>query len=266
MAKIVTEGAIHADEMPPEQTTEQPVAAAQPEPAAKPKPEAASKNYAGGKFNSSADMEKGYLELQNKLSAQGAELGEVRKYAQAIAEQAQQQSQQSAQAPAEPATDYEQMLADISRAVDDGDMEPGEAILKSNAITAQMVQGQAQQQINGVLDQATQQFESTLADRDQQSMVDKFNEQNPDFQQLLESGALEPFKQANPMHDDFSAYYAAKADAAFSQGQAEQAKIKAGSEDAGKVLSEPGTAMQTPKKKPTGEAAIKASMLAAFDE
>jgi len=258
MAKT-TGGSMHADDIlenqPETQATE---------------PEAKPESYGSGKYKSAGDLDKGYGELSSKYDAQGGEIGELRAQNKELTGQLVNQGKEADKAVAQaadapPSTDYEKMQRDIAQRVDAGEIDVGAALQESNALTAQMVQENAQVQIDGAMEKAQGQFQKTLQDRDNQATYDKFNEQNPEFTQMQQDGTLEKIRAENPMHDDFSAFFQAKANAAHAAGMAEQAKITAGSENAGQVSADPGTAMQTPQKKPVGEAAVKASMMAAFE-
>jgi len=258
MAKT-TSGSMHADD----------ILENQPDTQAKSEPEAKPESYGGGKYKSAGDLDKAYGELSSKFDSQGGEIGELRKQNQDLTGQLLDQGKQADKAivqaeDAPPPTDYEKMQRDIAQRVDDGDIDVGEALQESNALTAQMVQENAQVQIDGAMGKAQEKFQQTLLERDNQATYDKFNDDNPEFAVMQEDGTLAKIRAENPMHDDFSAYFQAKAGVAHAAGMAEQAKINAGSETAGQVSADPGTAMQTPPKKPVGEAAVKASMLAAM--
>jgi len=254
-----TGGSMHADDIlenqPDTQATE---------------PEVKPESYGGGKYKSAGDLDKGYGELQTRFDTQGGEIGELRAQNKELTGQLLNQGKQAEKAVAQaedapPPTDYEKMQRGIAQRVDDGEIDVGVALQESNALTAQMVQENAQVQIDEAMEQAQGQFQQTLQERDNQATYDKFNEQNPEFAQMQADGTLAKIRAENPMHDDFSAFFQAKAGVAHAAGMAELAKITAGSSNAGQVSADPGTAMQTPQKKPVGEAAIKASMMAAFE-
>lgn len=205
------------------------------------------KLYAG-KFKSPEDLEKSYSELERMKGEQGSEIGNLRKEKEFLMSQIQQMQTQNKQAPAEDtdkAADIQAQLAEISQLVEDGEMTIGEGMVKSAQISAQMAQENA---LQGV--QAMQQQQAL--DNSKQS----FAEQNPDFFELQQSGALEEVKNSLPgFHDDVSAYYAKKAtdtqtamEAAVAAakaegmelGKAEGMKLATGDKNTQKVLQKPG--------------------------
>jgi len=250
------QGTLAADDMP---NVQAPVAPEQ----VTPENVAPERVYAGT-FKDPDALEKGYGELKGKLDAQGGELGAIRGENKALQDRM-AEMQQAPQTPNVPTTDYESAQAELAASYENGDIDFPTYARESNAMTAQAVSEQAQTQVEQILGQANDQFTQTLTERDDQVAVDKFLEQYPDFTEKQQSGALEQMRTSNPMFDDVTAYFAITAQEAKSAGMAEQARIESGSQTAGKVLADPGTAMQTPTKKPIGEAAIKASMLASLN-
>jgi len=247
------QGTLAADDMPvPAEVIETPLIEDKVEPT----------TYAGT-FKGADALEKGYGELQGRFDTQGNDLGTARTEIQNL-----QSQLAEAQKPAEqiaPANDYEADQAKLAKAYEDGDITFPEYSKQSNAVTAQAVNVQAQAQVNEILGKANDQFNQTLSDRDDQVQVDKFHETYPDFAGLQQSGALNGIRQNNPMFDDVTAYFALTAQNAKDAGKAEQARIEAGSAQAGKVVADPGTAMQQPTKTPTTPQEVKASMLAALN-
>jgi len=216
-----------------------------------------------GTFKDPDALEKGYGELSGRFDIQGNELGTMRTENEtlrvALAEA--QKPVESAVTP-EP-TDFQGMQSALAKQYEDGDIDFPTYAKESNALTAQAVQEQAQVQLDQTLSKANDQFSQTLQERDDQVTVDKFHSQYPDFAEKQASGALQATREANPMFDDMTAYFALTAQEAKEAGKAEQAKLESGSLEAGKVLADPGTVMQT-QKRPVGEAALKASMLASL--
>ena len=109
--------------------------------------------------------------------------------------------------------------------------------------------------------------ENMRREQNSASIYSKFVSENPDFEQLRDSGALQPIIQSNPMHDPVSAYYVYKsmetlsakeaaAKEAYERGRAEAAAIAKGTEQTKAVLAQPGTTVrevnpQRPNKMPT---------------
>lgn len=176
---------------------------------------------------------------------------------------------------APPPTDYEKMLSDIAKKFDDGDITPEQALIESNKITREWSKAEAEVEKQSLLQQARQEVQALLSEKDAQQIVSKFHEANPDFKAMQEAGQLEQLKAEDPLLDDLAAYWKAQAlkgqemaSAKFEEGKREALRVAAGSEKAGKVLSDPGKSMQTTQKPrgPIGEQDIKASMLSALKQ
>ena len=248
---------LHADDMPPEKDTVE-------------APQQEEKVYAG-KFKSPDDLASAYQELEKKLGQQGDEFGKLKAEREALAQQLEQTMQVSKQREdealsQEPPTDYEQMLREVSKAYEDGDINFQEALLKTNAITAQQTEAKVKAETSQVLERATSQFQEELQKRDSQAVVKEFYKENPDFEEYQKSGKLDEVMQSDRLADEYSAYWRLKAQTAFEEGMKKASRIAEGSEQTGKVLADPGTSMQSQNKaKPQGETAMKQSMLAALN-
>lgn len=225
-----------------------------------------------GTFKSDEELEKGYVNLKKSYDTQGNEIGTLRANNQSLQQTNEtlqrmlttmQENNKPAQEPEPPKTDYEAELQNIRKEFKKGNIDEDELVLRTNKLTALQVSEDANQKLEKMRTELQNSFNSQLSERDQQVMLKDFHDKYPDFQELVTSGKLEEVKSQNPLHDDFSAYWALKAQEAFEKGKQEQSEISSGSENTNKVLSDPGTSMQTPKTKPTSEADIKASMLAA---
>ncbi|MCP4493242.1 MAG: hypothetical protein GY820_38960 [Gammaproteobacteria bacterium] len=253
MAKAQPKDAIPAGDIPPETPD---------------KGEVVEPKVYAGTFKSADELEKGYGELKGKLDTQGGELGTLRGENKQLQDQMatmtqEAQGREEAARNATPPTDYEQELREVKKQFDSGDIDEDEYVLQTNTITANRVSAESDAKIDAMKQDLIGQFQNTLADRDTQVVVDKFHKDNPDFATLQADGTLARLQQDNPMLDEVSAYYSHQAQTAFDKGKADQERIERGSDNAGKVLSEPGSAMQTPGSKPTTEAELKASMLKA---
>jgi hypothetical protein len=246
------QGTLAADDMPVQAPVAPPVEETAPE---------APRVYAGS-YKDPDELEKGYGSLKSKFDSQGNELGQTRAELQKL--QSQLLESQKPAAPVEQPTDFKGMQSELAADYENGDMSFAEYAKQSNALTAQTVQQIAQKQTSDILSQAESKFSQTLQERDEQAAVKQFHDQYPDFAGMQESGALNELRQANPMFDDVTAYFALTAQNAREAGRAEQASIEAGSDKAGKVIADPGTAMQQ-QKRPTTEAEIKASMAASLN-
>lgn len=216
-------------------------------------------------YSSLEDLAKDHENLQDLYGKHTEEVGDLRSANKVLTEQmesVQKAAEEKAKAGEPPATDYESKLAGIYKQLNDGDISVEDAMQQSNALTAEATALKA-------VDQATQKFETTLQERDAESIQKDFLKANPDFAELRDSGKLEAIKkEAGGMHDDFSAYYAYKATEAFEKGKAEAARLAAGDVDTKTVLTKPGDSIkETNKSKtPLSESETEASMLKAMDE
>lgn len=224
------------------------------------------------------DYKKSYEELHKKFGEHSNVVGELRKQNQTLAQQmaelqkeSKTREEQARNLP--PPTDYEQILNDIALKLENGELSEREALVQSNKITREWTKAEAAQEKEALLGQARSEIQTILAEKDNEQIVNKFHEQNPDFQTLKEQGAFQPLMAEDPLLDDLSAYWKLQAQtaaqekaAAFEAGKQEALRIKGGSENAGKVIADPGTSMQNQQKsnKPMSEQEIKASMLSKF--
>lgn len=230
------------------------------------------KVYAG-KYKSAEDLEKGYSELEQKLNHQGNELGQLRKQSQELIgqlAQMQQQSQNQNQTPAP--NDMLKNLIDETRGLDLIDDEQAQQKFVDNISRA--LQVTAQMSKEDAFNAATAKFNEILQERDSQAMTNAFLEQNPDFQELQNQGVFQAMKTKNPMHDDFSAYHAYKAQelaqkTAELQAQLEEAQkianLAGGDEAASKVFTKSAGSVRTATQaKPKNLSELKAGAVAAL--
>jgi len=226
------------------------------------------------------DYEKSYQELHKKFGEHSNVVGELRKQnqqlmqeMQAIKESSSKREEAARNLP--PPTDYEKMLAEIAQKADEGEITLQQALLESNKITREWSKAEAERDKQSLLEQARGEVQNLLSAKDAEQVVNKFHEANPDFNQLREQGAFDALKAEDPLLDDLSAYWKTKAleaqkaaDLRFEEGKKEALRVAAGSEKAGKVLSDPGKSMQNTQKPkgPLREADIKASMLATLKQ
>ncbi len=225
-----------------------------------------------GKFNSVDELADSYTALEKKFGEQGSQVGELKGQTKLLMEQNQslmesfnKKGEQVKQEPAEPPIDFEGELKTIAKQYEDGDLSFEQAMLASNAITARQTEGRVKAEATEMLKQAKSTFQEELENRDSQNVVSDFHKDNPDFKQFKDSGEIQKVMELDPMADELSAFWRLKADKAYEAGKLEAARLAEGSEQTGKVLSDPGTSMQTnTKPKPTGEKDRKASMMAAI--
>jgi len=213
-----------------------------------------------GKFKTPDDMAKSYTELENKLGSQGAQIKHLSDLL--------LQSQKSARPePAVQGPTYEQQIAEIQQKIENGEIAVSEGVVMSNNLTAEYA-----------AKRATERMDKTIREREVQKERETFLESNPDFDELRQSGVLDKVKRNMPnLHDDFSAYYAFKAEQnrlaiedarkqGVELGKTEAARIAEGDRRTKKVLQKPGVSaaeIGRPEGK-ANPADIKKSMLEAL--
>ena len=206
------------------------------------KQSAESKTYAGGRFKSPEDLERGYGELEKKMGDQSGELGQLRASVKGLSDQVSQvtaAAQANANTPAteKAAESLADRLADLQAKVDSGDLSTGEGMTQAAQITAEYTAQVTSRN-------AAKEMMALRKDLETEKAYSAWIKENPDFEQVQSSGLLEPIKKANPLHDDFSAYLMLKGQtekaAAFEAGKAETAKLLQGMEVTKTVLNRPG--------------------------
>jgi len=211
-------------------------------------------------YESPEALAEAYQNLEGKLGEQGSELGTLRAANKTLTEQMDAERQAKEAAKEEPGTDYESQLKDIYTKLNDGDLSVEDAMQQSNALTAEAAASRA-------TEESTERLETILQDRDAKAIQAQFLKDHPDFEEIRNSGQLDPIKQeSGGMHDDFSAYFAYKATTAKEEGKQEAAKLAAGDEKTKTVLTKPGesiTQVNKPKT-PLSEGETEASMLTAL--
>jgi len=239
-----------------------------------------------GKGGKSADKFEGksreevitsYNSLETKIGEQGKELGETRgelKDSQAAQQKmsGRIEAMEEAGKPAtttkeEPTRDFDKDLSKITEQIDKGEIELSEGIRQSSEITRERTLAEAR----GIYSELDQEREASRK-------IDDFKKENADFEQARASGELDVIRQQNPMHDDFSAYYALKAqraavaqttavEEAYQKGLTEKQKLATGVDVTDDVLKKPGSEMRqttTPQGPITGDQR-RASMLKALE-
>lgn len=226
-------------------------------------PEPTEERVFADKFKSADDLESAYVDLNSKLGSQGSELSELRAQNELLQKQV---SEFGTQQPAETTTpaspDYDKQLADLTKQYDNADLTTAQYQQGVRDITRQQVLDEVRPQIDEVTNSLKGEFEQRLQERDQAKVIDQFHKENPDFQQLIDSGELDKIKSASPLHDDLSAYYAYKAEQAAKEGELRAAKIEEGKEPAKATLADAGSqASQKPNKPKLTGRALEESMV-----
>ena len=241
------EKVIVGDDMPAE-----PVEAEPEETTIEPDPEPEEPVLLAGKFKDVDELEKSYSELSTKLGDQGNRLGQAEEERSLLLKQLETMQGAAQAAPGEPdkVVAFDQQLEVISQQIEDGELSIGDGMKQTAKVSALMAQDET---VKGI------KAEQQQSDIDQSRQA--FTEANPDFFELQASGELELIKAQLPgFHDDVSAYYAAKTNAAVAGletakaegieiGKAEMAKIAGGDSNTTKVLQSGGkTAEQIGRK------------------
>lgn len=182
-------------------------------------------------------LESRLRQKESMIGKQGNEIGALRKELEGL------RAQITPKGPSE-----QDMLADLYRKMDSGEIDIAngmqQALQLNSNLTAKQVMSQFQEQ----------QRQQKIMDVQQ-----KFIEKNPDYQEVLESGALDKYLSEDPLADEYTAFKMYKADQRLAESEkAAQAKIAAakeegaklakGAEAAGKVLGKQGASAAVPAK------------------
>jgi hypothetical protein len=206
--------------------------------------ETAKQNLILGKFQKAEDLVPAYQELEKDHGRLGNEVGNLRKQNEMLVNLINKVAQPGAgqpQAQQEPATDFDKLLADTAGAVEAGDLSVGEGLKRVSQLTAQKMAVMAKET-----------YAQLDSDRNAKDYLNKFNQDNPDFQEALQSGELQAIRAQNPMHDNLSAYYewksaktqteaAQQVKDAFEKGRNETAALAAGADATKRVLGKSGS-------------------------
>lgn len=188
-----------------------------------------------GKFKSPDELATAYQELEKKLGEQGTELGSQKQMNSMLLEQMQNRQAQDRTPATEDEVDtfdYESSMSELAKGVEEGDIPIEQALVQSANLAAE-----------NATRNALSQYEKMTAKQQQEAAQEKFLSDHPDFMELKQSGELEAVKKTLPgMHDDFSAYFAFRAEKALADAQAKNEidRIAGGDERTSKVLNKPG--------------------------
>lgn len=92
--------------------------------------------------------------------------------------------------------DLDTQFAEINKQLEDGDISLSDAMNKQR----QLIEASSQQRLESVMQQQKR-------EADAEKVKGQFLADNPDYTEVLEGGELDPIMQANPVHDEVSAYY-----------------------------------------------------------
>jgi hypothetical protein len=200
-----------------------------------------------GKFKTADDLANAYQSLEQDHGRIGSELGSARKQNETLLNLVSQgvQGGAAASTPQESTADaiakIDKQLDEIDAAVEAGEMSISEGRKKDRELTRQRTQLEMNDH-----------FAKAKSQTDAAAMATNFKSTHPDFQQALDSGALDEIKKANPLHDNISAYYEWKANqavadadarekAAYEKGKADISSLASGSQATNRVLGRSGS-------------------------
>lgn len=177
--------------------------------------------------------------LQKVIGKQGKELGDLRK-------------QNAPKEKKDEVKNYDALETDIVTKLDAGELDLKTALREMNKLATERGAKMATEQIR---DEQNKQRS--------QDAVNQFKAQNTDYDQVLESGALDEIMNSNPLHDTFSAYYEHKGKTlqsemetrvaeAKKEGEQEGLKIASESKNPSKVLGKKGDDIRDKAKQPYG--------------
>lgn len=194
-------------------------------------------------------LEKELENLKKVIGRQGQELGELRKQS------------QSKEEPAAEAN-YDSLEAEIADKLDAGEIGLSQALKEISQLASK----------RGA-DEAARMFRDAQSEEKSKEAVKKFRSQNPDFDEVKESGVLDEIMAENPLHDPLSAYLEYKNQqmastmeeriaAATAAAKKEGAQAAAQSTNASKVLGKKGDNVRnTQPKSYASQAERKAGMV-----
>jgi len=223
----------------------------------------------------SAAPDKNYTELKKVFDRQGNELGELRRQNQELynAMKGIQESQTQKAQPANSGVndDLSNVLNEYGSldflGDEDAPKRGAELMKQAIGLTARMVK-------EDTLKEADSTVRNLLQEKDFANVQNKFLDENPDFTELQRQGVFQALKSKNPLHDDFSAYHALKANNAMQQiSELEQALAEAkqianltgGDTGTAKVFTKPGADVRAQRQtKPKSPGELKQSAMEAI--
>lgn len=187
-----------------------------------------------GKFKNPDEVVTGYAALQQKFGEQGTELSQQRQTNDILLKRVETMESQLATPLNEDekqAEDYDSQVQAISNAVEEGDLEWGQALVKMS----QLGKEEGSKTALSTYKQLNEQQELEANQR-------QFMTENPDFNELYDSGALDAdMTNLQGVHSPVSAYFAYKLKEQQTNLEAQQKieKIATGDKRTEKVLETP---------------------------
>ena len=142
------------------------------------------------------------IKSQNELTTKTAQLEAQNKL---LAEQNRELMSRPSQAQPQqgdppPDQNFDAKLGDLAKKLDDGDISMSEYMKEYTGI----IEARTEQKVQAVASEQEKSIKMSSLEND-------FLSKNPDYMEVVNGGKLEVIKQANPLHDNISAYYAYKA-------------------------------------------------------
>ena len=132
------------------------------------------------------------------------------------------------------------MGTDIYAKVEAGDLSVTDAMRQSNDLTAEMTMGIA-------INAAGKRTEELLLDKDATAAEAQWHKDYPDYDEVVQSGALQEIISKSPMLiDETVAYFIYKGDQKFEEGQTKAEELAKNAAIADSVEKGPGAQMRTP--------------------
>jgi len=199
------------------------------EPAAQPKPEA--------KDNPDSKLEKMLKDSQSMIGKQGKLIGDLKSKLDAL--------NAPKEEPKGPPPD--EMINGLLQQMENGEITLQEGLAKALKLNSQLTASQVMQQ-----------FQQQKAQEEETGKYSSFLKNNPNFEEIRDSGELTPYLESDPLADDYSAYKEWKKDqekaallteyeAKIAAAKEEGAKLAQGADNAQKVIGKQG---QTPQPRP----------------
>lgn len=146
-----------------------------------------------------------------------------------------------------PGPSDDEVLNNLYRKMDDGEIDIAEGMKQALAINSNLTAAKVMQDLQKQREQ-----------EEVSKLHGDFFSKNPDYEQVVQSGVLKPYLEADPMADAYTAYHQFKADERIKGIQAdyeqkilaakeEGAKLAKGSEAAGKVIGKQGSTSLAPQ-------------------
>lgn len=171
---------------------------------------------AGGEGGAGQQGEESTAQLMQTLQEQGAQFAQLAEALQQQRQSGDVETPGAQQQPSEPAPDFEAKVSELEKQLSDGEITTEDFAREQSKIMDQKLQYSMQQMM-----QQYQQEQSA------QQVLQSYMQQNPDFNQVLQSKEAQQLMQQNPVFDEVSAYEHLKRANAEKQMQEMQQQVQA---------------------------------------